>query len=1251
MARDKAAGWLLALGVAASAACADHMPLGLAAGDAGNSALDAASAVASLEPTLYDGLRPNEEGWRQEGGFLTSPGWRAASVGRFDALGARMTRRADGLFEVGVSQIERLRLGIHLEGASSVAATIDGGRLVFAEAWPNADAIVTTTPTRFEVLVLLRDAGAPSNFTWRVDLPRGISGTRPDGFGGLFFADATGVAALHVDRPFAVDSAGARRDADLAWENGELSIRLSTMGLSFPILIDPAIESAFWEQKQPAMSPSGRAELGMAYDSVRNVTVLFGGLETMGSMTVDVGDTWEWDGDNWSPKCTASPCDATGMLPAPVADQGMTFDAAHGDVVMFGGSASGAPSADTWEWDGTKWTEGCSTCMTLPAPRQYAALSYSGALADTVLFGGYTYLAANCTGCFDATPSGLCPAPSADTWAWSGTAWTEQLPANAPAARYASAMVYDSQARVNVLFGGFENSTTLANDTWAWDGTNWTELCVAAPCNATLPAARLNHGMAFDSIRHKTVLFGGTSSPIGATSLGDTWEWDGDAWTPTIDGLAPSARQAAGMVFDEKRGVTVLFGGAASGYLADTWEYHAHGGACTADSQCDTQHCVDGVCCESVCGTCSRCDQVASLTPGPPPAGPVASPGICSPVTNAQDPGSCAGNMTCDVEGACKGGPGYPCKAPSDCASGSCPNGCCDGVACTSPDGGPSARDAGKSGEPSGGGGGCGCRFARSTGGGGSFGGALVLVLGVFVRRRSSRRALVVSAALGGAALATACSLITPLGDLSADFKADAGDAGDAGADSAHDASHEADAHDAGRPMPPSHPAVWSESFGSSADQYVYAVTVDSTGDILIAGGFTGALDFGDGGVLAASGSLHAFVAMLDPAGNGIWGRSFGGDPEAGSSQQEAFGVAVDTLGDVLVVGSFEGSIVFDSVPFLGQGGQDIFVVKLDTTGAFQWATTAGGPGDQVAWGAALDAKGNVYVSGAFEGSITIGSGTYPSTGGFDALTFALPSNGSSVDWVSVLGGPKDQMATGVAMQPGGDPYVTGYFEGPTTFDGDAAGPPTADAGYRAFVYGVTPSSGTPSPALGIGGSANAYGYSVAVGLGGDVAVAGPFQGTISSFPGHTLVSAGLDDVFVGELSAGSVLWGQSFGDPEDQIAYGVAIDGEGNVVVTGSLQGTGNVGSSLMRSAGGNDVFVAKYGPDGTPMWGERFGDPMDQEGTAIATTAAATDAGVDGGTSDIVVVGNFLGTINFGNETLTSRGGSDIFVAKIPP
>src|SRR2546425_103146 len=103
-----------------------------------------------------------------------------------------------------------------------------------------------------------------------------------------------------------------------------------------------------WAQKLPALSPPARLEHATAYDAAHGQTVLFGGFGASGLL----GDAWTWDGTNWTP---ASPSSA----PSPRTFHAMDFDARRNQAVLFGGQ-EGSPNfailGDTWTWDGTNWT-------------------------------------------------------------------------------------------------------------------------------------------------------------------------------------------------------------------------------------------------------------------------------------------------------------------------------------------------------------------------------------------------------------------------------------------------------------------------------------------------------------------------------------------------------------------------------------------------------------------------------------------------------------------------------------------------------------------------------------------------------------------------------------------------------------------------------------------------------------------------------------------------------------------------------
>ena len=150
-----------------------------------------------------------------------------------------------------------------------------------------------------------------------------------------------------------------------------------------------------------------------------------------------------------------------------------------------------------------------------------------------------------------------------DTWLWDGSNW-KMASQTGPSAREAHSMAYDSVRHQIVLFGGFDGTTAL-NDTWVWDGFKWTQ-----KFPQTNPPARSAFGMAYDSAHQQVVLFGGE---VGFNVLNDTWVWDGSNWMEKSPKTSPSARAIFAMAYDSAHGQTVLFAGFPNGpvYLSDTW--------------------------------------------------------------------------------------------------------------------------------------------------------------------------------------------------------------------------------------------------------------------------------------------------------------------------------------------------------------------------------------------------------------------------------------------------------------------------------------------------------------------------------------------------------------------------------------------------------------------------------------------------------------------------------------------------------
>lgn len=160
--------------------------------------------------------------------------------------------------------------------------------------------------------------------------------------------------------------------------------------------------------------------------------------------------------------------------------------------------------------------------------------------------------------------------------------WRPLHSAHIPPGRTEAALAYDSQRAVAVLFGGTSSWTPTTawktiNDTWEWNGNDWIPL---NPKHS--PSPRFAAGMAFDETRGVTVLFGGSGQDEfhQPTFNGDTWEWNGQDWLEVSPTQSPPARQALGMYFDPIRGTVVLYGGyyidaktRATVFLDDAWAW------------------------------------------------------------------------------------------------------------------------------------------------------------------------------------------------------------------------------------------------------------------------------------------------------------------------------------------------------------------------------------------------------------------------------------------------------------------------------------------------------------------------------------------------------------------------------------------------------------------------------------------------------------------------------------------------------
>jgi hypothetical protein len=361
-----------------------------------------------------------------------------------------------------------------------------------------------------------------------------------------------------------------------------------------------------------------------------------------------------------------------------------------------------------------------------------------------------------------------------------------------------------------------------------------------------------------------------------------------------------------------------------------------------------------------------------------------------------------------------------------------------------------------------------------------------------------------------------------------------------------------------------------------------------------------------------------------------LWSGSFGD-----ANAQYAGVIATDASGSVIIAGNFRGTVDFGGGALASAGDYDIYVAKLGSSGAHIWSKRFGDASQQVAQGIAVDAAGNVFVAGYFEGTIDFGGGALTSAGLRDVYIAKFASDGSYI-WSKRFGDASYQAANALALDSYGNVVITGVFMGTVDFGGGAL---TGAGGWDIFMAKFD-SNGTHLWSKRFGDGSHQYAPAVAIDASSNVIVAGYFQGAVD-FGGGALTSAGGEDIYVAKFdSGGAHLWSKRIGDANDaQEAWAVAVDASGNVIVTGYFMGNIDFGGGALASAGGADIFIAKLDSDGAHLWSKRFGDGSNQYCWDVAVDSSG----------NLVLVGSFYGAVDFGGGGFGSVGSNDVFIAKL--
>ena len=177
---------------------------------------------------------------------------------------------------------------------------------------------------------------------------------------------------------------------------------------------------------------------------------------------------------------------------------------------------------------------------------------------------------------------------------------------------------------------------------------------------------------------------------------------------------------------------------------------------------------------------------------------------------------------------------------------------------------------------------------------------------------------------------------------------------------------------------------IWTETAGGSSNSEAYTICVDSQGGVFIAGGFYTGISFGNISY-STGGYSNSFIAKVNDQGNSVvWDWAI---TVASSSSNSAEDMTLDSNGDLMITGWFQGTASFGNTAMTSSGNQDIYVTKVLANGNSAWAQKAGSGSDDVGLGIGMDSQGNLYTTGYFfQNTISFGSVDIATSGGFDSF-------------------------------------------------------------------------------------------------------------------------------------------------------------------------------------------------------------------------------------------------------------------------
>jgi photosystem II stability/assembly factor-like uncharacterized protein len=301
---------------------------------------------------------------------------------------------------------------------------------------------------------------------------------------------------------------------------------------------------------------------------------------------------------------------------------------------------------------------------------------------------------------------------------------------------------------------------------------------------------------------------------------------------------------------------------------------------------------------------------------------------------------------------------------------------------------------------------------------------------------------------------------------------------------------------------------------------------------------------------------------------------------------------APTTTGKATITGALDGQ------PFTGSPAEIFLYSAQIQEPSFVWAKQLTSSDYTITVKVAIDSSDNSYVFGNFSGSLSAGQVQLTSDGGLDLFMAKFDPAGNLV-WLKRAGGTGADRSYSVHAEASGNSYIMGTFSGTATFGAFSI---TTAKTSESFLAKYDP-QGNCIWVIKMGGE-NDWGGDLTVDQHGNIYVTGCFQGTVDFGNQKPLTANGFYDMFVAKYDAnGACLWVTGGGGYALDEGTGISLDATGNVYVTGVFSGENTKFGTAVLSTPNIEVFIAKYGNDGTPLWAKQVKGSAYDNASGIST------------------------------------------------